>query len=315
MGERVGWVADGGDEMFLDPDASFAAAQRVGRDTGDPLAIAPRTLHRRLQQAGLLRSVDEVRGRLAIRRTLGDARRVVLHLGASALDGAGPSKGTDDARERDGPFAWAVRDDPPIGTAHERTPGEAAPEHDETTDGPFGPIGPFPEQESKAPNTADVDDVRAAPEGTVVQVAMDWMGLLDRSAPDSRRRRLGDHRVSPVEVLTSLHRRGIILAPSGDGRLRYRPSDALSDTERAEARASPRGASRPPGGFAGCCWRVAVMAGQVPPAGGIQAAGRSARRSLPPRRLLLLRRPAQGPTAIRCGPCVAAVVRVLGRAG
>ncbi len=35
MGERVGWVTDeGGDDLFLDPDASFAAAQRVGRDTG-----------------------------------------------------------------------------------------------------------------------------------------------------------------------------------------------------------------------------------------------------------------------------------------
>ena len=119
MGERVGWVADEGDDLFLDPDASFAAAQRVGRDTGDPLAIAPRTLHRRLQQAGLLRSVDDARGRLTVRRTLGDARRTVLHLGATVLEGAGRRRSGTTLGSRDGPFAWDVRDDAPTGTAHE----------------------------------------------------------------------------------------------------------------------------------------------------------------------------------------------------
>jgi hypothetical protein len=88
--ERVGWVVedDHGQDLFLDPDASFAAAQSMGRDTGDPLAVQPKTLHRRLAQAGLLRSIDKARYRLTVRRTLGGARRYVLHLSASVLEGA-----------------------------------------------------------------------------------------------------------------------------------------------------------------------------------------------------------------------------------
>jgi hypothetical protein len=187
MGERVGWVADEGDDLFLDPDASFAAAQRVGRDTGDPLAIAPRTLHRRLQQAGFLRSTDDVRGRLTVRRTLGDARRTVLHLGAGALEGAGRRAG-DDGGGRDGPFAWAVPDDAPSGTAHEESSGITGSEHESSPPGPFGPVGPVPQQESPNPSAVDVDDAWMASLGSrVVQQPMDWTGVLDRSAgnPDA----------------------------------------------------------------------------------------------------------------------------------
>jgi hypothetical protein len=184
MGERVGWVAAEGDDLFLDPDASFAAAQRVGRDTDDPLAIAPRTLHRRLQQAGLLRSVDDARGRLTIRRTLGDARRSVLHLGATVLEGAGRGMG-DDRVGRDGPFAWDVRDDAMAGTAHDGASGMTDSERGETTDGTFGPIGPVPQQESGEPGVVDVDDAwMASLGGRVVQETMDWTGVLDRSTRD-----------------------------------------------------------------------------------------------------------------------------------
>jgi hypothetical protein len=184
MGERVGWVADEGDDLFLDPDASFAAAQRVGRDTGDPLAIAPRTLHRRLQQAGLLRSTDEVRGRLTVRRTLGDARRTVLHLGATVLEGTARGVG-DDGAGRDGPFAWDVPGDAPSGTAHGEAPGMTGSERDQTTDGTFGPVGPVPEHESDAPGAVDVDDAwMASLAGRVVQQAMDWTAAPDLDSTD-----------------------------------------------------------------------------------------------------------------------------------
>jgi hypothetical protein len=188
MGERVGWVADEGDDLFLDPDASFAAAQRVGRDTGDPLAIAPRTLHRRLQQAGLLRSVDDARGRLTVRRTLGDARRTVLHLVATVLEGAARPAVEEDAQEGDGPFAWDVRDDATSGTAHEQNTATASPEHESTATGTFGPVGPLPQQESPTPSVVDVDDAPMASLGTrAIQQPVDWTGLLDPSArgPDA----------------------------------------------------------------------------------------------------------------------------------
>ncbi len=119
--------------------------------------------------------------------------------------------------------------------------------------------------------------------------------------------------MSPLEVLVSLHRRGIIVAPAGDGRLRYRPSDALSAEERAELgrhREALLGLLADPVG-----WRVAVMAGQMPPNGAIP--------------LLIARPGVDFPLAgccscgdplgpgqrYRCAPCVAAAITVLGRAG
>ncbi len=90
--ERVGWVV--GDALFLDPDASFAVAQSMGRDVGDPLAVQPRTLHQRLAQAGLLVSVEDARHRVTVRRTLDGARRAVLHLSVSAIHGVAQTSQT-----------------------------------------------------------------------------------------------------------------------------------------------------------------------------------------------------------------------------
>lgn len=139
--ERVGWVVDDDSvhDLFLDPDASFAAAQSMGRDTGDLLAVQPKTLHRRLQQAGLLLSVDEARHRLTVRRTLGGARRYVLHLSASVLEGAAQPaqrapRGHTDAQR--GPDAWAGPVDASPGTAHAWAQVERA----ESVAGPDGPV-------------------------------------------------------------------------------------------------------------------------------------------------------------------------------
>jgi hypothetical protein len=78
-GERVGWLA--GADLYLEPDASYAAAQELARDQGEALPTSPRTLHRRLKDRGLLASWDERRKRLTVRRTLeGVAAREVLHL-------------------------------------------------------------------------------------------------------------------------------------------------------------------------------------------------------------------------------------------
>jgi hypothetical protein len=116
--------------------------------------------------------------------------------------------------------------------------------------------------------------------------------------------------MTPAELLGSLRRRGVLLAPGQDGRLRYRPREALSEAERAFL-ARNRDAivalldAHPVG------WRCAVMATQLPRAGGIP---------------LLLARPGVrfplgsccscgdplGPgERYRCGPCVEAAVAVL----
>jgi hypothetical protein len=116
--------------------------------------------------------------------------------------------------------------------------------------------------------------------------------------------------MSPAALLGQLRRRGILLAPAGDGRLRYRPREALSGAERAALthhrdailalfEADPIG------------WRATVMATQVRRTG-----------TMPP----LLARPGIGfapgsccscgdqlgrDERYRCGPCAAAALRVL----
>ena len=145
--ERVGWVVedDSNDDLYLDPDASFAAAQSMGRDTGDPLAVQPRTLRRRLAQAGFLLSVEEVRHRLTVRRELGGVRRTVLHLSASLLAGTAQTaqlaqrgNGHDEA----GPLPWATDEHSPTRTAHDRAPEPAQTERGQVRSGPVGPVGP-----------------------------------------------------------------------------------------------------------------------------------------------------------------------------
>lgn len=145
--ERVGWLVehDSEHDLFLDPDASYAAAQSMGRDTGDPLTVQPKTLHRRLQQAGLLMSLDDARRRLTVRRTLGGARRYVLHLSASVLEA--PAQSAQLAHPlsepvRSGPVPWAdgAPGPNPIGPSAELD--TAQPERGSASPGSIGPVGP-----------------------------------------------------------------------------------------------------------------------------------------------------------------------------
>jgi hypothetical protein len=75
-GERIGWMEDG--QLYLEPEASYAAAQALAGAQGEALAVSPRTLRRRLRERGLLASVDAEREVLAVRRTLEGKRREVL---------------------------------------------------------------------------------------------------------------------------------------------------------------------------------------------------------------------------------------------
>jgi hypothetical protein len=88
MGERVGWVV--ADEVFLDPDVSFACASRLANDQGDAFPITAPTLRRRMDEQGLLCSKDETRGKLTVRRTYQGQRRDVLHVNWAGVDAAGP---------------------------------------------------------------------------------------------------------------------------------------------------------------------------------------------------------------------------------
>ena len=81
-GERLGWIRDG--VLLLDPDAAFAATQKLARDQGTAIPVKQRTLWKRLAEQGLLASRDQARGS-TVRVTIQGMRRDLLHLLARAV--------------------------------------------------------------------------------------------------------------------------------------------------------------------------------------------------------------------------------------
>jgi hypothetical protein len=79
----IGWVT--GDDLFLEPRASYHIAQAVAGT--ERLPLSQQALHHRLQQNGLLASVDEGRQMVQVRRTLEGYPRQVLHLKATDMEG------------------------------------------------------------------------------------------------------------------------------------------------------------------------------------------------------------------------------------
>jgi hypothetical protein len=90
LGRRVGWLD--GEHLYLEPEASYAAAQELARDQGEAQPVSARTLHRRLKERGLLASTDSTRGVLTVRRTLEGKRRNVLQLRAGLLSAQEPDQ-------------------------------------------------------------------------------------------------------------------------------------------------------------------------------------------------------------------------------
>jgi hypothetical protein len=78
LGDCIGWVE--GEDLYLEPAASFRAVQVALRDTGEDLAITEQTLRKRLQEKGLLVSVDKNRETLTTRKSIAGSTKSVLHL-------------------------------------------------------------------------------------------------------------------------------------------------------------------------------------------------------------------------------------------
>jgi hypothetical protein len=76
QGRLIGWVE--GEELYLDPEAAFAEAQRLADDQGDRLPLSQHQLYRRLKEQGLLASTEP--NKTTNRRTLQSKERSVLHL-------------------------------------------------------------------------------------------------------------------------------------------------------------------------------------------------------------------------------------------
>jgi len=157
QGDLVGWV-DGAD-LYLEPEASYAVAQRLARDTGDSLAVTSRTLHKRLHEQHLLTSTEPDRDTLTVRRVLAGSRRAVLHLRAASImprETAQPAQDSEvDAGEAPGGQLPGQFEVPPRqGTAHANCPGEA----EGRTEGPgevgLGRLGSSAQDETDAGEAA-----------------------------------------------------------------------------------------------------------------------------------------------------------------
>jgi hypothetical protein len=87
-GTCIGWVD--GPNLYLEPTAAYAAVQEFVRSAGEPLAVSEISLNKRLNEKGLLATVDTKRGTLTVRRTIQGVNRKVLHLSAAVfLDDVG----------------------------------------------------------------------------------------------------------------------------------------------------------------------------------------------------------------------------------
>jgi len=100
QGRRIGWVD--GDDLYLEPNAAYQAAQEAGAGSGDTLAVGPVTLWKRLKEAGALATFDTTRSKLQVRRVLEGVRRSVIHIRAGSLEPPGenrpnrPTEGIED---------------------------------------------------------------------------------------------------------------------------------------------------------------------------------------------------------------------------
>lgn len=83
-GDRVGWLNADGDDLYLDRDASYRAAQAMSAE-GAGIEVSAATLARRLRDKHLLASTDPARQTLTVRRMLDGKQRDVLHLSANTL--------------------------------------------------------------------------------------------------------------------------------------------------------------------------------------------------------------------------------------
>lgn len=82
-GELVGWIDD--DDLYLERNAAYRAVQVMASSQGESLAIKPQTLWKRFSERGLLKSTEQNRHHLTVRKMIEAVRREVLHLSAATV--------------------------------------------------------------------------------------------------------------------------------------------------------------------------------------------------------------------------------------
>jgi hypothetical protein len=200
QGTCVGWLVEG--EVYLEPDASYAAAQEIARDQGDGFPITANTLRRRLNEKGLLASIDAKRKKLTVRKTLQGHRREVLHVVWDST----PTP------------ADAVEDAADAGGGPKLRAGSCA-ENDEVTGEPAHETLDFPREKGSVGRKGRSDEEgEPAAASCNGQRAEEWGGLA---------------MTSTEALLADLRSRGIELKTDGS-RLRWRPAFLVSEPQAAE---------------------------------------------------------------------------------
>ncbi|MDH3257565.1 MAG: hypothetical protein OEM27_08095, partial [Nitrospinota bacterium] len=77
-GQKIGWV-DTKDNLYLEPNTTFALVQRIGNDQGAPISVSQQTLWKRLSEKGWILKENQ-KGHHTIRRKIEGHRRRVVQL-------------------------------------------------------------------------------------------------------------------------------------------------------------------------------------------------------------------------------------------
>ena len=81
-GPSIGWIDE--EDLYLEPNATYAELQQFAQKQGQPLALTPGALWKRLREAGVLEPGDE-EGRHKVKKCISGHRRRVLHFKRSNL--------------------------------------------------------------------------------------------------------------------------------------------------------------------------------------------------------------------------------------
>ena len=94
QGSKIGWIEC--DDIYLEPNATFAAIQKLASDQGSGFPTTLSTLWKRLDQKGYIASKED-ENRLKVRLVIEGQRRYVTHLKKSVLsiDKSAPSDPTE----------------------------------------------------------------------------------------------------------------------------------------------------------------------------------------------------------------------------
>ena len=160
-GELIGWVEH--DQIYLHPDAAYAAAQRLATTQGRVLAVEARTLWKRLAEAKLLMAADKDKN--TVKHTIGGHRKRVLALATALILGKWGRQGQKGPAGTKDPEPPKARPHPaPPSPAHGQERGQAsgAQTVDEAEVWPPGPHRPHSSDQS---HVADEDAGRQVEEG------------------------------------------------------------------------------------------------------------------------------------------------------